>query len=37
LINVALKINDLQRMAEVADFRSTYLHLPEEALPHAEP
>jgi CRP-like cAMP-binding protein len=28
----AVKINDWKRMAQVADFRSTYLHLPEAAL-----
>ena len=28
----SVKITDLKRMAEVADFRSTYLHLPQEAL-----
>jgi CRP-like cAMP-binding protein len=28
----SVKINDWQRMAQVADFRSTYLHLPQEAL-----
>jgi CRP-like cAMP-binding protein len=28
----SVKINDWKRMAQVADFRSTYLHLPEEAL-----
>ena len=28
----SVKINDWKRMAEVADFRSTYLHLPEESL-----
>ncbi len=28
----SVKINDWQRMAKVADFRSTYLHLPQEAL-----
>jgi CRP-like cAMP-binding protein len=27
-----VKINDWKRMAKVADFRSTYLHLPEAAL-----
>jgi CRP-like cAMP-binding protein len=28
----SVKINDWKRMAKVADFRSTYLHLPEPAL-----
>ncbi len=28
----SVKINDLKRMAEVADFRSTYLHLPQDPL-----
>ena len=28
----SVKINDWQRMAQVADFRSTYLHLPQQAL-----
>jgi CRP-like cAMP-binding protein len=28
----SVKINDWHRMAQVADFRSTYLHLPEAAL-----
>jgi thiamine monophosphate synthase len=26
-------INDLPRLAELGDFRSTYLHLPQEPLP----
>lgn len=30
--NRAITINDWKRMAEAADFRSTYLHLPQEAL-----
>jgi CRP-like cAMP-binding protein len=29
----SVKINDFKRMAQVADFRSTYLHLPEAAVP----
>ncbi|HZH06263.1 MAG TPA: Crp/Fnr family transcriptional regulator [Lautropia sp.] len=28
----SVKINDWKRMAQVADFRSTYLHLPDKAL-----
>jgi CRP-like cAMP-binding protein len=28
----SVKINDWKRMAQVADFRSTYLHLPQEAV-----
>jgi CRP-like cAMP-binding protein len=29
----SVKITDLQRLADVGDFRSTYLHLPAHALP----
>jgi CRP-like cAMP-binding protein len=29
----SVKVNDLKKLAEVGDFRSTYLHLPQRALP----
>jgi CRP-like cAMP-binding protein len=30
----SIMINDVEKLAEVGDFRSTYLHLPQNALPH---